>query len=317
MSTVSVIVPAYNAMEYLPETINSILLQTYSDFEIVIINDGSEDGIESWYSCLTDSRVKMISQPNQGKSVAVNNGIKHSQGEFIAFLDADDLWEATKLEKQVCCLDSNPEVGLVYSWTAYIDGVGKPTGRVLAPNAEGMVWESLVLKNLLSCGSNPMVRRHCFDVVGVFSPELPPAEDWDMWLRIAVHFDFAVIKLPLVRYRKHAGNISSNWHLMEQSSSLVLERAFRSAPVELLHLYDRAYRSLYLYLGWLAIHKQAYQQALYFWRKSQITAPKSFSSESTRLRLAIFFMRWLGGHSYLHILKLSYRFRRCLLTTSI
>lgn len=310
MPKVSVIIPAYNAMNYLPETVDSALAQSFTDFEIIIINDGSTDNLELWYSHLADSRVKLISQSNQGKSVAVNNGISQSQGEYIAFLDADDLWEVTKLEKQVNCLDTRPDVGLIYTWTALTDETGKPTGRFLTSHAEGNVWKSLILKNILTCGSTPMVRRQCFDTVGLFSPELPPAEDWDMWLRIAAHYEFAVLKQPLVRYRKHPGNISAQWQLMQKSSCLVLERAFKAAPVDYSDIYGQAYTSLYLYFGWLALQKNAYQQALHFWQKSQETSLSFLSKDAMRLRLAIFVMRWLGHHNYRHLLRFGHRIRR-------
>jgi glycosyltransferase involved in cell wall biosynthesis len=143
MLKVSVIIPAYNAMNYLPETLKSVLRQTFTDFEILIIDDGSSDNLVQWVSQLVDPRIKLISQNNQGVSVARNTGITHAQGEFIAFLDADDLWEATKLEKQLHTLEDNPAVGLVYTWTAFIDQSGKFTGILLASHAEGNVWEQI------------------------------------------------------------------------------------------------------------------------------------------------------------------------------
>ncbi len=112
-------------MSYLPETIANVLEQTYTDFEVLVVNDGSTDNIRSGYQVVDDSRVKLISQTNLGLAGARNTGIKESQGEYLAFLDADDLWESTKLAKQVQVLDSHPEVGLVYTWVAYIDERGK------------------------------------------------------------------------------------------------------------------------------------------------------------------------------------------------
>ncbi|MCJ8280869.1 MAG: glycosyltransferase family 2 protein, partial [Rivularia sp. ALOHA_DT_140] len=128
MPKVSVIIPAYNAMGFLPETLESVLQQTFTDFEILIINDGSSDDIVEWASKISDSRVRLITQINQGVSAARNTGIRNSQGEYIAFLDADDLWEPTKLEKQVNCLKANPGVGLVYTWTTFIDQFSQPIG---------------------------------------------------------------------------------------------------------------------------------------------------------------------------------------------
>src|SRR4028119_1857024 len=127
MPKVSVIIPAYNAMAYLPETLESVINQTFTDFEVLIINDGSPDGIVEWASEIKDSRVKLISQENQGLSGARNTGIWSSQGEYLAFLDADDIWEPTKLEKQVQCLDKNLDVGMVSSGISTID----PNGNLI------------------------------------------------------------------------------------------------------------------------------------------------------------------------------------------
>lgn len=101
MPKVSVVIPAYNAMSYLPETVASVLNQTFEDYEVIVVNDGSKDDIKIWIAQLADTRIKLISQENQGLSGARNTGIAHAQGEYVAFLDADDLWAPTKLEKQV------------------------------------------------------------------------------------------------------------------------------------------------------------------------------------------------------------------------
>lgn len=318
MPRVSIIIPAYNAMRYLPETLESAIAQSFTDFEVVIVNDGSTDNIEDWFLTVEDSRARLISQPNQGKSVAVNEGIAQTHGEYIAFLDADDLWAPTKLEAQVACLDANPEAGLVYTWTALTDETGKATGRIVASHAEGQVWKTLLLKNFLACGSTPLVRRQCFEVVGLFSPELPPAEDWDMWLRLAARYEFAVIKQPLVRYRKHADNISTNrWQQMQKSSYLVLDRAFQNAPVAFSDVYDQAYISLYLYLGWLSIRKNAPKQALHFWRKAQTISQTLLFWDTVRLRLTIFLLQQLGQRNYQHLRRLGYRLRRNAIAKSI
>ena len=310
---VSVVIPAYNSVKFLPDALESALQQTFKDIEVIIINDGSSDNTQQWVLKHNDPRITLISQQNLGKSAARNRGISHSKGEYIAFLDADDIWEPTKLEKQVNCLDAHPDVGLVYTWTALADETGLPTGRITASHSAGRVWKSLILKNILGCGSTPTIRRQCFDTVGLFSPDLPLAQDWDMWLRIAAYYDFAVIKQPLVRYRKHSGNTSIKWPLMQKCSCLVLERAFQSAPADYLDSYDRAYTSLYLYLGWLAIRKQSVRQAFIFWRKSQETTPDWFSIDSIRLRLTIFTIRYLGGNNYRRLLRFGYRIRRAFL----
>ncbi|MEA5567050.1 glycosyltransferase family 2 protein [Anabaena sp. UHCC 0399] len=316
MLKVSVIIPAYNAMQYLPETVSSVFQQTFTNFEILIINDGSSDNIQEWVLNLTDKRVKLISQQNQGVSVARNTGISQAQGEYIAFVDADDLWDATKLEKQVSFLDNNPTIGLVHSWMAVIDEQGKPTGRIMASDTEGSAWKQLVEKNTVAC-SSVMVRRLCFQTVEGFSPrqnEYPvDVEDWEMWIRIAAHYPFAVIKEPLIFYRQHISNTSKNWQSLEKAYRIVIEKAFHTAPPELLYLKNRSYGYANLRLAWKCLQNRDrdYKQALNFRQQALIHYPQlRYCWEYIRLSLAVMALQLFGANIYTKVLKLIYTLRR-------
>lgn len=316
MSKVSVVIPAYNSMTYLPETVESILRQTFTEFEVLIIDDGSSDNIVQWSSQQLDPRIKLISQKNQGVSVARNTGIAHAQGQYIAFLDADDLWETTKLEKQVHCLENNPTVGLVHTWMALIDGKGKPTGRVIASQAEGDVWKQLVEKNTVAC-SSVMARSCCFQTVGVFLPrreEYPvDVEDWEMWIRIAARYRFAVIKHPLMLYRQYPNSTSKNWHSIEQAYSVVIEKAFDTAPSNLLYLKSRSYGHANLRLAWKCLQTidRDYKNALHFRQQAISHYPRlRFSWEYIRLSLAIAALQLFGTDGYSKFLKLTHALRR-------
>lgn len=311
MPKVSIIIPTYNSIRYLPSAVKSALDQTFIDIEVIIINDGSSDHTEQWFLGQLDPRLTLISQANLGKSAARNTGISRAAGNYIAFLDADDYWEPTKLEKQIKCLDNNPDIGLVYTWTALADENGQPTGRVINSHAEGDVWKQLVQANILACGSTPMVRVDCFKVVGLFSADLPLAQDWDMWIRIAAHYPFAVIKEPLVRYRQHPSNTSKNLKVMQQCNTLVLERAFQCKPTNSSDIRGRAYQSLNLYLGWIAIRIQDYRQAFHFWKEACVYAPQhSLSRESIRLFFSIIVTRFLGPDAYDRLLMANRSLRR-------
>jgi glycosyltransferase involved in cell wall biosynthesis len=314
MPKVSVVIPAYNAMTYLPETVESVLRQSFTDFEVLIIDDGSSDQIGQWFSQLMEPRVKLISQPNQGVAVARNNGIAHAQGEYIAFLDADDLWEPTKLEKQVDCLDHHPAVGLVYTWILLVDRQGNPTGRIFTSDAEGDVWEQIVVDNMIPNGSATMIRRSCFETVGVFDPNLPPAEDWDMWIRIAARYSFAVVKEPLVYYRKYANSASKNRQLMIEKISAVIEKTFASTPLQLLYLRNRSYGYMHLYQAWNSIDENDYKGAILFQRQALLHYPQLLFSQSfLRLILAIALTRWLGANGYDGVRSLTHSLRQRLL----
>ncbi|BAU66437.1 putative glycosyl transferase [Stanieria sp. NIES-3757] len=314
MPKVSVVVPAYNAMVYLPETISNILKQTYQDFEIIVVNDGSTDNIKEWFTQISDPRIKLVSQANLGLAGARNTGIRESQGEYLAFLDADDLWEPSKLAKQVQVLDSYPEVGLVYTWVAYVDEQGNSTGRVVSNQQEGDVWQELTKGNLVECGSVAMLRRQCFEKCGVFDCNLGSfVEDWDMWLRIASTYPFKVVKEPLVYYRQIANSASRNWEAMAKSYQLVIEKAFANAVWQELPLRNRSYGTANLVLAWKTIQCQTkdYQQASYFRNQALKHDPwLLFSKEYFRLTIAIALMSWFGATSYQRFLSFFYILRR-------
>jgi glycosyltransferase involved in cell wall biosynthesis len=312
LTKVSVIIPAYNAMTYLPDTVESVLKQTFTDFEILIVNDGSSDHISEWISQRTDPRIKLISQRNQGVSIARNTGIAHAEGEYIAFLDADDLWEPNKLAIQVRCLENRPTVGLVHTSMALIDQEGKSTGRVIATHTEGEVWAQLAEKNTVAC-SSVMARRCCFEKVGTFfSPAVEVhLDDWDMWIRIAKYYSFAVIKKPLLRYRKHPSNGSNRWKMKD--FQLVIERTFKSAPPSLLFLKNRSYGHANFCLAWKALQSgdRDYGKANQF-RKQALNSYSSlrYSKEYIRLSFAILIMRWFGPKGYSRFLFSIYALRR-------
>ncbi|WP_414566581.1 MULTISPECIES: glycosyltransferase family 2 protein [unclassified Anabaena] len=298
MPKVSVVIPAYNAMTYLPKTLESVLRQTFTDFEVLIINDGSSDCILDWSASVTDQRVKVISQENQGLSGARNTGIAQAQGEYIAFLDADDLWAPTKLEKQVRCFEDNPSVGLVHNWTILIDETDKPTGEQWSPHLEGNIWEQIIVINSVSSGA-AIVRRCCFETIGVFARDLSGTADWDMWIRIAYRYPFAVIKEPLTLYRQHSQNMSKDCQHMLTNARIVIEKAFQSVPLELLYLRNRAYAYFYRYQAWVSLYSGNYKQAIYCRNQALLHNPNlRLSKNFIHLSWGIFFTHYIGADKY-------------------
>ncbi|NMG08966.1 glycosyltransferase [Brasilonema sp. UFV-L1] len=301
MPKVSVIIPAYNAIAYLKEAVESVLKQTFTDFEILIVDDGSSDGTVEWVSQIKDPRVRLISQQNQGSSGARNTGITAASGEYIALLDADDIWEPTKLEKQVRHLEENPSVGLVDTWTVLINQQGKSTGRVVVSHAEGDdVWKQLVqFKTVCACDSTPLIRRSCFETVGLFNRELPFLEDLDMWIRLAARYRFAVIKEVLVRYRQHPGSKSTNCQGTLEAFRTIVEKAFESVHSDFLPLRERGYGRIYLYLAWRAINNRDYEQAVQFNRQAIAHRPLFiFSWDFIRQTIALTLLKKFGHQTY-------------------
>ena len=245
MPQISVVMPAYNAEKTIRQTIESVLNQTYHEFELIVINDGSTDSTLEVVASVEDKRIEVFSYPNSGLSAARNRGIAHACGEFIAFMDADDLWKANKLEAQLEALQANPEAALAYCWTDWIDTFGQPLNKGVYAKAEGDVFQRLLLNNFIANGSNPLVRKEAFEKVGLFAEELDCAEDWEMWLRLAQHYHFVVVREALVLHRRSHSSLSANLLALEATSRQVIERAYQRAPESLQHLKTQTLARLY------------------------------------------------------------------------
>ncbi len=236
MPQISVIIPSYNTEKTIRETIESVLNQTFPDFELIVINDGSTDSTLDIIASITDPRLKVFSYPNSGVSISRNRGFSHSSGEFITFLDADDLWTPDKLEAQLKALQENPKTAVAYSWTAEIDEIGQHLGTGCDFTKSGDVYESLLLVNFLASGSNPLIRRQALMEVGGFEQSLTPAEDWHMYLRLAARYHFIAVPYPHVLYRKSPSSASCNLSKLEAACLRVLERAYSHAPESIHYL---------------------------------------------------------------------------------
>ncbi len=289
MPKVSVIIPAYNAMTYLPETLESVLQQTFTDFEVLIVNDGSSDCIVSWAKCIEDERVQLISQSNQGVSIARNTAIGKAKGEYIAFLDADDLWQPTKLEKQVQFLDNNPTVGLVSTWMILTDEHSNFLSEVKLNFKQGNIRKEIIEIDLIPCGSIPMVRRACFDTAGFFDSTLRFGEDWEMWARIAAEYDFGLVRESLVYYRQHPQNSSKSSEEMLPQFERLIEKMFSSVPAELLPIKARTYGHTNSYIAWKYLENKNYRQARKFYNRAIRHCPQlQYTKKILHLNLLIF-----------------------------
>jgi glycosyltransferase involved in cell wall biosynthesis len=209
MPKVSVIIPTYNRVEYIARAIDSVLNQTYQDFEIIVIDDGSTDQTKEKLIPYKD-KIKYVYQENGGISEARNRGIQESTGKYLAFLDSDDWWLSEKLAEQVNILDTHPTVGIVYSRMPIINEKGetigmKPSG-VSGKNFKELieVWGDLPT-------STVMTRKECFDKTGLFDKFLPPMEDIDMWLRISRFYDLYEIEGKILAcYFRHDTQVTAN-----------------------------------------------------------------------------------------------------------
>jgi glycosyltransferase involved in cell wall biosynthesis len=253
MPLISVVIPVYNGEKTIRETIDSVLNQTFSDLELIVINDGSQDSTLEIVSTIPDPRLKVFSYPNSGQAASRNRGISEACGEYIAFIDADDLWRVDKLEAQLRALQENPQAAVAYSWTDLIDESGRFLRRGCHLTISGDAYAHLLLMNFLENGSNPLIRRQALTKVGLFEESLPPAEDWDLWLRLAAHYNFVAIPSPQILYRVSPNSMSNNVFRLEEASLQVIERAFAQAPESLKELRKPSLANLYKYLTFKAL----------------------------------------------------------------
>jgi len=227
---VTVVIPAYNAEATIRETINSVLNQTLTDFELFVIDDGSTDATATIAAEFSDSRVHGFSFDHAGPSSARNRGIERASGQFIAFLDADDLWTPDKLHSQTEVLLREPETALVYSWTDCIDDKGRFLRHGSHVRAEGKVYELLLSRNFIDNGSAPIVRKSAFEEVGLFNEDYRAGEDWDMWLRLAHRYPFACLPTVQVLYRVHGNSLMADVEQQLDYVMTVLHKGLERLP---------------------------------------------------------------------------------------
>ncbi len=220
---VSVIIPTYNRAEYLAEALNSVLAQTYADLEIFVVDDGSTDGTQEAVARY-GSKVTYIRQDNLGVCAARNNALRQARGEYIAFLDDDDLWLETKIEKEVAFLEANSDHGFVFAGFIYFSDDDPDKGRRVLNQYETTTYKCLYGQNMIYSTSIVTLRKSCLDRVGFFDEDLIQSADYDLWLRLAKKFKFGFIDERLSKYRVHAKNMSKNLERRIQSYKQIVNK---------------------------------------------------------------------------------------------
>jgi len=244
-ATISIIIPAYNAAATIAETIASVLAQSFQDWELIIVNDGSLDNTLEVVGQFQDDRIQVFSYPNARQATSRNRGIAKSTGEYLSFLDADDLWSPDKLAAQYQALQSHPQAGVAYSWTNCIDSQGNFVRRGSHTSVQGNVYAALLLVDFIESGSNPLVRRSLLEQVGGFDPDLGAAEDWDLWIRLAAQTEFVPVSQPQIFYRLRANSWSADFLKQHYGGRRVIEQSFQRAPAPLRHLKFASLGNLY------------------------------------------------------------------------
>ena len=242
MPKVSVIIPTYNRAVFLSEAIDSVLNQSFRDFELIIVDDGSTDStphiLRRW-----EGRIRWMRQENSGVSRARNTGIRAARGRYLSFLDSDDLWAREKLEVQVGFLDANPHYGVCYTDEVWIRRGRRVNPKKIHGKYSGWIFDRCLPLCIIS-PSSVLMRREVLDAVGCFDERLPVCEDYDLWLRVASRYPiFFLDKKLIIKRGGHANQLSNrSWGndryrvmaLEKQLSENHLTAQERRAPLEVL-----------------------------------------------------------------------------------
>ena len=229
MPQVSVVIPTYNNAHLLGRAVQSVLGQTFRDFELIIVDDGSTDNTRELVGNIDDDRVRYIRhEKNRGAGAAWNTGIRVATGAFIAFQDSDDEWMPDKLERQMRAFDNAPsDVGVVYTGFWRIEGDKKtyiPSSKI--EQKEGNIRGPLLKSNFVG---TPVVviKRECFEKAGMFDEKLPMLQDWDLWIRISKYYQFKCLNEPLVLSYCTPGSLNAQrYRIQARARTLILKKHY-------------------------------------------------------------------------------------------
>ncbi|MCA9408093.1 MAG: glycosyltransferase [Candidatus Omnitrophica bacterium] len=260
MEKVSIIIPAYNKAELTIRTIESVLKQTYKNIEIIVIDDGSTDHTQQALA-VYEGKIRYIYKDNGGACSARNLGIKLATGEFIGILDCDDLYCERKIELSMKYLTDHPEFDIVHTAAYFIDGEDKIIGQYSHPKSrkQGVIANRLIMGNFI-CNSTVIIRKKCFDEVGVFDETFFTPADWDMWIRLAEKFKVGYLDIPLSKYRVTDNYIFSKLELSREEEFKVIKKFVERNPMSRGLLKHRALSNLHLRYAQCYLLKDNVQQ---------------------------------------------------------
>ncbi len=237
MPLISVIIPVYNNAYFIAQALDSVLSQSITDIEVIVVDDGSTDESASIVQsyAVRDQRLKYIHQVNQGVAVSRNTGIKQSSGEFIAFIDGDDVWLPDHLKDLLHVMQGHEEIGLAHANITTISESGEILRTLKRPTEllSGNIFKPLLLRDIFVILSTVMIRRQCCDKVGLFDEALTRlgSEDRDLWLRITFEFKARYVDRIITHYRINSNGLSSNHENMVKGRLYVVEKLFRESKI--------------------------------------------------------------------------------------
>jgi len=234
---ITVVIPTYNRATFLKDAIDSVLAQTFLDFELIVVDDGSTDDTPKLLSSY-NNKVRVITQTNQGPSAARNRGIEAAKGKWIAFLDSDDVWKPDKLKKQVRFITDHPDTKICQTEEVWIRNGKRVNPRKKHEMHSGWIYEKCLPLCIVS-PSSVMIHQDVFEKVGLFDETMPACEDYDLWLRIAPHYPIFLIREQLIV--KQGGHADQQSRAVESLDRLRIKAIVKS--IESGYLSDTQYQA--------------------------------------------------------------------------
>ncbi|MFZ9736626.1 MAG: glycosyltransferase family 2 protein [Prochlorotrichaceae cyanobacterium] len=256
MPLISIIIPTYNSEKFIEKTIKSALQQTLQDFELIVVDDCSTDNTVKVIEAIADSdrRIKIFTHTtNVGIAANRNRGIEKASGQYIAFLDHDDLWLNDKLAMQLAALEESKTAAVAYSWIDLIGEKGEYLRQHLRPKYTGYIYKKLLITNFLVTASNPLIRMKCLQLIGGFDETIYGSDDWELFIRLARDYEFILVKKCHIKYRIVQGSGTYNFRKFEEGKLRAVNKVFNQVDEPLKSLKNQALGSFYLYLSFKSL----------------------------------------------------------------
>jgi len=276
MAKVSVILPTYNRPFFVAAAIQSVLNQSLQDFELIVVDDASMDSTREIVNQFKDKRIKYIRHEiNKGEAASRNTGILNSTGEYIALLDDDDEWFPDKLKVQVDCLQKRyDDVGCIYCGLIFVHRTDNRILRQIVPNKKGNIYKEMVSKNVIDSPSSVVIKRQCFEKVGLFDEDLPYFVDYDFFLRVSKFFSFDYIERPLLIYYVHEGQLSNDVDVIKKGLEALQKKYSQANGFGI--SFQKIYSRFYFQMAFLYCERNDFTKGREALKKAMLSNPLNY-----------------------------------------